>query len=77
MSALPLPSLEAQAARYRELDESSTARRLRLQLESIVCEARAHGLRIEVTQASIGHRMGCTTEHVTVTPSRDGYQSTP
>lgn len=71
----PLPSLEAQAARWRELNESQLARRLRHQLESIACEARAHGLRIEVTQVSIGPRMGCTTEQITVTPSRDGYQS--
>jgi len=70
-----LPSLEAQAARWRELNESMLARRLRLQLESIACEARAHGLRIEVTQVSIGPRMGCTTERITVTPSREGYQS--
>ena len=71
-----LPSLEAQAARWHELNESVLARRLRLQIESIACEARAHGLRIEVAQVSIGHRMGCTTEIVTVTPSREGYQST-
>lgn len=76
MSAHSLPSLQAQAERWQELDQSPLARRLRLQLESIACEARAHGLRIEVAQVSVGHRMGCTTEHVTVTPSRDGYQST-
>lgn len=69
------PSLEVQAARWRELNESTQANYLRRQLENLVTTARQLGLRIEIAQVSHAQAMGATHEVVTVTPSRDGYQS--
>lgn len=74
MSA-PLPSLEAQADRWHELNDSQAAHYLRRQLQSLVTTARQLGLRIEITQVSHAQAMGSTHEIVSVTPSRDGYQS--
>jgi hypothetical protein len=70
------PSLEAQAARWHELNTSGHAHYLRRQVDNLVSTARQLGLRIEVTQASHACSMGATHEIVTVTPSREGYQST-
>lgn len=71
-----LPSLDAQAARWRELDESKNARIIRAQLQKIVQSARDLGLRVEIHQVSHACSMGATHEEIIVTPSRDGYQST-
>lgn len=70
------PSLEAQAARWRVLDESMNARIIRAQLQKLVQSARDLGLRIEVREVSHAYSMGATHEEITVTPSREGYQST-
>lgn len=75
MSA-PLPSLEAQAARWRELNESIDALRLRDHLNGLIIFARKQGLRIEVREVSHACSMGATHEEILVTPSRGGYQST-
>ncbi len=69
------PSLEVQAERYRELDESVVARSLRRRAEDLIRDARALGLRVEITQVSHACAMGATHEVATVTPSREGYQS--
>lgn len=71
-----LPSLEAQAARYRELAESGQAIAIQNMACMLSAYARSVGLRIEITQVSHAQAMGATHEIVTVTPSRDGYQST-
>lgn len=71
-----LPSLEAQAERWRELNGSAAAVYLRRELENLVTTARQLGLRIEVREVSHSCRMGATHEEITVTPSREGYQST-
>ena len=70
------PSLEAQAERWRELNESSAAVYIRRELETLVTTARQIGLRIEVREVNHACSMGATHEEITVTPSRDGYQST-
>lgn len=72
----PLPSLEAQAARWRELNECAEAKFIRENIEFFVRIARGLGLRVEVTQVSHACSMGATHEEITVTPSREGYQST-
>lgn len=71
-----LPSLEAQAARWRELNDGAAAVYLRRQLENLITTARQLGLRVEITQVSHARSMGATHEEITVTPSREGYQST-
>jgi hypothetical protein len=70
------PSLEAQAERWRALNESGQANHLRRELLNLVATARQLGLRIEITQVSHFQAMGATHEEITVTPSREGYQST-
>lgn len=71
-----LPSLEAQAARWRVLNESEAKVDL-LRLVSGACAlARSLGLRVEVREVSYACSMGATHEEITVTPSREGYQST-
>lgn len=70
-----LPSLESQAARWKELNESSGARYLKLELENLVETARQIGLRIEVTTVATDQRMGAVRSVVSVTPTREGYQS--
>ena len=72
----PLPSLAQQTERWNELNHSRSANYLRRQLEVLVTTARQQGLRIEITQVSHDRAMGATHEIVTVTPSREGYQST-
>lgn len=72
----PLPSLEAQAARWELLNTSFRAKQLRQHLQHVVNTARELGLRIEVRQVSHACSMGATHEEITVTPSREGYQST-
>lgn len=71
-----LPSLEDQAARWHELDASEEAKFIRENLMFYVARARYFGLRVEVKQVSHAPSMGATHEEITVTPSRDGYQST-
>lgn len=73
---MTIPSLEDQAARWRELDASPEAKFIRENIEFFVKMARVHGLRVEVAQVSHTCSMGATHEEITVTPSRDGYQST-
>lgn len=74
MSA-PLPSLQAQTDRWHELNDSQAAHYLRSQFQVLVATARQLGLRVEITQVSHAQAMGATHEIVSVTPSRDGYQS--
>lgn len=71
-----LPSLEAQAARYRELAESGEAKAIQNMVCMLSGYARSIGLRIEVREVSHACSMGATHEEITVTPSREGYQST-
>jgi hypothetical protein len=71
----PLPSLAQQTERWHELNHSRSANYLRRQLEVLVTTARQQGLRIEITQVSHAKKMGATFEIITVTPSREGYQS--
>ena len=70
------PSLEAQAAKWEELNSGFAAKYLRRQLDVLVRTARQLGLRIEITQVSHAPAMGTTHEIIIVTPSREGYQST-
>jgi len=70
------PSLEAQAARWDELNQSEQAEHIREQADHLVKLARRWGLRLEVAQVSHACSMGATHKEITVTPSRDGYQST-
>lgn len=70
------PSLEAQAARWHALNDGPAARYLRLQLENMVTTARQLGLRVEIRTVPDGCAMGAHHEEITVTPSREGYQST-
>lgn len=70
------PSLEAQAARWKELNEGSGARYLRIELANLVETARQIGLRIEITTESTAQAMGAVKSTIVVTPSRAGYQST-
>lgn len=71
-----LPSLAAQTERWNELNHSRQANYIRRNLEVLVATARQQGLRIEITQVSTAPSMGATREVITVTPSREGYQST-
>lgn len=71
-----LPSLEAHAERWRELNDSKAAFYIRRELENLALTARQIGLRIEVREVSHACSMGATHEEITVTPSREGYQST-
>ena len=70
------PSLEAQAKRYQDLAESGEAKAIQQTLCILATYARSIGLRIEVREVSHAQAMGATHEEITVTPSRDGYQST-
>lgn len=71
-----LPSLEAQAVRWRELNHSTEAKHARYLAESLVCFCLDNGLRVEISTVSIAPAMGALDSVITVTPSREGYQST-
>lgn len=71
-----LPSLEAQTARWHELNEGTGARYLRIELANLVETARQIGLRIEITTESTAQAMGAVKSTIVVAPSREGYQST-
>jgi hypothetical protein len=70
------PSLEAQAARWHELNDSAIARMLRKRADDLVHDARALGFRVEIVNVPDGCAMGAYHEEIIVTPSREGYQST-
>jgi len=75
MSA-PLPSLAEQAERWCHLNASPEAGHARHLARTLVEFCREHGLCVEIVQVSHACSMGATHEEITVTPSRDGYQST-
>ena len=69
--------VSTQAARWHELNTSVEARMIRARARDLIADARSLGLRVEIVTVSDGlPRMGGHHEQFTVTPSREGYQST-
>ncbi len=70
-----LPPLAVQASRWHELNNSGEARAIADMARWLAGHARRCGLRVEIVQVSHAQAMGATHEEITVTPSREGYQS--
>ena len=68
-------SLDAQAARWSDLNNSEHARRARQMAYELVLYGLAHGLHVEIAWKS--HPLAPRRLHsIEVTPTRDAYQST-